>query len=369
MSPVRLDRLQVTDFRNLERIDLEPGPRFNVIHGPNGAGKTSLLEAIYLLGALRSFRTTTRTELIRHEQESGAIRASFGGAAKGLDVELTIAGSGRRLRVGGKALASSGGHFRELPMVLFHPGHMSLVTGAPEARRRFLDRALFQAEVAYPVLFNEYGRALASRNRLLREPTADVRSLAAYEHELASRGSRLVALRGAFVATLAPLFAGAARRVTGGLEATLGYRPSVAGDEDALVRALAASRQHDRARGFTGIGPHADDVEIELDGRAGRRFASQGQSRALVLALKIAETEALAQATGRLPLVLLDDVSSELDRDRNRRLFEFLSTIGGQVFITTTHLDHVLVDEAERRLIGLAAGRLDAAAKTPILEN
>jgi len=339
---VQLDAFGLTDFRNIQRLEIEPGPRFNVVSGRNGSGKTNLVEAIYLTGALRSFRTTASRDLVREGADEASISAVFGGAAAGLRCEVRLGADGRRVRVDGKAPRADGGHFRTLPMVLFHPGHMELVQGGPDARRRFIDRALYQADRIYPAEHRAYLRALASRNRLLKTPTQDVRALEAFEAQLVAHGARVVAARERFVAALAPLFAEALEEVSREAGGGIAYAPN-ARDEGALAARLGADRAADLARGFTAAGPHADELEFEVKGRSARRFASQGQQRTAVLAAKIAETRALAAATGRTPLLLLDDVSSELDDARNASLLAFLDGVGGQVFITTTHPKHVVV--------------------------
>jgi DNA replication and repair protein RecF len=227
-------------------------------------------------------------------------------------------------------------------MVLFHPGHMALVQGGPDARRRFIDRALYQADRIYPAEHRAYLRALANRNRLLKAEAKDGRALEAFEAQLVTHGARIIAARERFVTALAPLFAAALEEVSREAGGGIAYAPN-ARDEGALAARLEAGRAGDLARGFTAAGPHADDLEFQVKGRSARRFASQGQQRTAVLAAKIAETRALAAATGRTPLLLLDDVSSELDDARNASLLGFLDGVGGQVFITTTHPKHVIV--------------------------
>jgi DNA replication and repair protein RecF len=341
-STVQIDAFGLEDFRNIERLDIEPGPRFNVVSGRNGSGKTNLVEAIYLIGALRSFRTTASRDLVRYGAASAHVSAVFGGAAAGLRCEVMLGEDGRRVRVDGKAPRGDGGHFRALPMVLFHPGHMELVQGGPDARRRFIDRALYQADRIYPAEHRAYLRALASRNKLLKGAAPDPRSLEAFEAQLVAHGTRIISARERFIAALAPLFAEALEEVSHEAGGGIAYAPN-ARDERALSARLEANRAEDLARGFTTAGPHADDLEFEVKGRSARRFASQGQQRTAVLAVKIAETRALAAATGRTPLMLLDDVSSELDDARNASLLGFLDGVGGQVFITTTHPKHVVV--------------------------
>jgi len=360
MHRVQLDELVLAGFRNIARARIEPGPRFNVISGANGSGKTNLIEAIYLLGSLRSFRTTAREDLVRHGAAEGTVTGTFGEVNAGRRVEVAVSPSGKRVRSDGKAVGTDGAHFRSLPMVLFHPGMMELVQGGPEARRRFMDRALYQAEPTYPAAHRSYAKALASRNRLLKEQRPDRRALDPFSRQLAEHGQAIVEMRSRFVAAMGGFFAEAVERVGGGGPGAMIYRPRSAGGAEDLLEALAAALARDTVRGFTSVGPHADDLLFELDGQDARRFASQGQQRTAILGAKIAETRALTQATGRTPLLLLDDVSSELDRRRNRELFAFLSTVGGQVLITTTHADHIAISE-ERKDFTVESGEVTAA--------
>lgn len=345
MERVQLDELSLRDFRNIESAKIKPGARFNVLSGQNGMGKTNVVESIYLLGALRSFRTSVRGEMIRHGAETARVGGLFVGAAAGINCEITLTENDRRIKVDGRARWPDGEHFRSLPMVLFHPGNLDLIQGGPQARRRLLDRALFQAEGVYPTVLRDYNRALRSRNRLLKDRPVDRRAMAPFERQLVELGARVCGYRQRLIDVIGPLFIEAFEEVSGINRAGLAYRPSIEGDEDQLAAALEKAQRRDTERGFTSVGPHADDLEVRVDDRPARRFASQGQQRAAALSLKIAETRALARVTERIPLLLLDDVSSELDEIRNARLFDFLIGVGGQVFITTTHVDTIRVRE------------------------
>lgn len=345
MERVQLDDLALSDFRNISSARIFPGSRFNVFGGKNGMGKTNFVEAVYLLGALRSFRTGSRVEMIRHGQKSARVEGVFSGAAAGMRCQIAIAHDERRVRVDGKTRRPEGDHFRMLPMVLFHPGNLDLVQSGPQPRRRFLDRALFQVSSPYPSLYRDYGRALRSRNRLLKDRPVDRRAIEPFDQQLASLGARICDLRAEFVGRLVPLFEEAFAEVSGTSRAEVIYRPKVEGGANEIARALAKAFKADTDRGYTAIGPHADELEIAVDEQPARRFASQGQQRAVVLSLKIAETLALTRITSRVPLLLLDDVSSEFDERRNNRLFEFLAGVGGQVFITTTSFETIRVDD------------------------
>jgi DNA replication and repair protein RecF len=236
---------------------------------------------------------------------------------------------------------------------LFHPGDVTLTTGGPEARRAFLDRVVEQMDPTYSAAVASYTRALRSRNRLLKTDGVDRRSVVAYDELLASAGAVIGSTRARLIDDLAPIVKDAFRDITdAALPLEAQYCPRVEPTVSALREALARSLDLDLARGFTAEGPHGDDLAFALREPSGRErertsvrhHASQGQHRALVLALKIAELEVLTRRTGRVPVLLLDDVSSELDRTRNRRLFARLARLGGQVFLTTTHPEFILLE-------------------------
>lgn len=357
MESLLLRRLTLENFRNIKSAEFLPGTRFNVISGNNGSGKTNLLEAIYFFSALRSFRTTLRKELVCRETDVARIKGFFGGSAAGLDCEIEITDSTRKILKNEKELVDAAAHFQQLPMVLFHPANMILVQGGPKERRRFLDRALFQAEPSYPALSSDYNRALQSRNRLLKDRPKNIGILKPFDLQLAQLGHRITDARTRFLDAVRPVFVEAAFQIGKGISASLVYKPDVFGTVSDVEKVLEKSFARDKERGFTARGPHADDVEIEIRDLPAKRFASQGQQRMAVLSLKIAEARALSASCGKNPVLLLDDISSELDRERNRELFSYLQSSVGQVFITTTHLDHVLLD-SDRQDFSISNGAL-----------
>jgi len=354
---VQVLALEAVDFRNLSQVLLEPHPRFNVLAGDNGQGKTNLLEAVYLLGTLRSFRAARVDELIRFDRARSRVRARVRklDVERLLEVELTP--GHKSARVDGKG-ARAAAYFGGFNVVLFAPEDLRLPRGAPAGRRRFLDRAIFNAAPPYLAEVQTYERVLRSRNALLRGEGGDA-LLEVYDEQLARAAVPLVMRRRAFVDELRPRATEAFRRVTGGLTLELTFRSSLDVEEGAiaglLLERLRAERGKDLARGSTSSGPHTDDLELALDGHEAGAFASQGQTRALVLALKIAEIEHLRQKLGDPPVLLLDDVSSELDPKRNAQLFDFLRGVPCQCFITTTHPAHVLL-ESERQDFHVVGG-------------
>ena len=361
--------LEATDFRNLQQVLVEPHPRFNVLSGDNGQGKTNLLEAVYLLGTLRSFRASKTEELIRFDQPRARVRARVEklGTERLLEVELTP--GHKSARVDGKG-ARAANYFGGFNVVLFAPEDLKLPRGAPAGRRKFLDRAIWNAVPGYLAEAQTYERVLRSRNALLREPGGQgaLDLLEVYSAQLAAAAVPLVTRRRAFVGELAARVAEAFRRVTGGLVLEIGYRSELdlpAGEiAGALVALLEKDQHRDRARGATSSGPHTDDLTLILDGKEASAYASQGQLRAIVLALKIAEIEYLTEKLGNPPVLLLDDVSSELDPTRNAQLFQFLREVACQAFITTTSPAHVLLTE-ERKDFQVLTGAISVEQGAP----
>jgi DNA replication and repair protein RecF len=231
-------------------------------------------------------------------------------------------------------------------MVLFHPGDLILASGAPDKRRAFVDRMLEQLDPIYGSTLLSYEKALRSRNRLLKEERADRRSVRAFDAILSKAGAVIGQARSRVIDDLAPRVERAFTEVFAGeTPLRVRYQPRVEPTEAAIAEALGRSFDKDRARGFTADGPHGDDLQLQLHGVGARHHGSQGQHRTIVLALKTAELDLLSERGGRVPILLLDDVSSELDRSRNRRFFEVLSHAGGQVFLTTTHPEFILLED------------------------
>lgn len=336
---MELHALQVDGFRNLTPQVVVPGPGFNVLSGDNGQGKTNLLEAVYLLGTLRSFRTTHVAELIRHGAPRAEVSARI--ERRGLErrYDVTLEGGRRRARLDGKAPRTVSDYFGDVNVVLFAPEDLRVPKGSPGGRRRFLDRSVFNWRPIFLTDAQRLTRIVKSRNALLKTGRAEPAELDVYDAQLATVGARVVEARRTYLAVLAPRFATTFAEITRtGLHASLAY---VGDEHDDLAGLLREARSRDLQRRQTTVGPHMHDLEIGLDGRPARAFASQGQLRALVLAWKIAEMNLLTATLGDPPLFLLDDVSSELDPDRTRHLFDFLAEKASQCFITTTHARHV----------------------------
>ncbi len=358
-----LRALQVHQFRNLAPTSLEfgssgSGSQFHVISGDNGQGKTNLLEAIYLVGTLRSFRTQHGQEMVCWGEGEARVAARVERSGLERVYEVTLAPR-RTVKLDGKTPRSLGEYFGDFNVVLFAPEDLRVPRGSPAGRRRFLDRSVFNRDASFLQVAQDYARVLKSRNALLRGgPHPGARAgdlddlLDVYDEQLAVLGAGVVETRRHYLAELAPLLAEAYEAITqGGLHATAAYETSLSADgptvdlTERLAATLRESRRRDLARRQTSVGPHVDDIDFRLGDRSAKAFASQGQLRALVLAWKTAEMRYLTEIHGDSPVLLLDDVSSELDPDRNRYLFDFLTRLGCQCFVTTTHPGHVLVLE------------------------
>jgi DNA replication and repair protein RecF len=361
--------LAVEGWRNLEPLKLELGPKLSVLYGDNGQGKSNLLEAVYFLATLRSFRTSRLEDLIQRGHPAGRAKAAVEVVHRGLErrFEVEIGAGGRTARLDGKLVRGVAAALGAVSVVLFVPEDLLLPRAAPAARRRFLDMAVFNVERTYFAEASAFQKVLKNRNALLKRGAADPVLLDTYDQELARTGARVVVRRRALVAELAPRFAAHFRALHSTLPVALRYRSdpdvAVASDEvDIEVRlraGLAARRGVDERRRATSFGPHLDDLDIELAGAPARAHASQGQLRSLVLALKLAEMSHVEARTGDAPVLLLDDVPSELDPIRRRLLFEAIAPLACQTLITVTERE-IVPTFGERRDFQVRAGRITA---------
>jgi DNA replication and repair protein RecF len=347
-------RLRLHCFRNYSETTVRLGPGLNVIHGQNAQGKTNLLEAIATLALTRSPRTTSSGDLLLWNEDAALAEADV--ARPPADVTLSVRFQrdattgriGRVTAVDGKprpARAMLG----VCPVVLFWPEDLALVRGGPEGRRRFLDVILAQTDQQAVAHMSRYRRVLEQRNALLHQlrlGTGARDSLQSFTNELAHHGAWLEVARARLVDALAPRAALSLRDLSGQREQiALRYTPAhvdavadtVEAAEQSLLETLRTRSTEEIARGVTLAGPHRDDLAFDLDGRAARGTASQGQQRSIVLACKLAEVRYLQDTAGVAPVILLDDVLSELDPDRRGRLLALLAQgAQHQVLVTTT---------------------------------
>lgn len=352
---MRLQRLSLRNYRNYERLDLEPAPGLNVFLGSNGQGKTNLLEAVALVALSASPRARRESELVGPLVPACRIEAvvESGGRKREVAIDIRVENerARREIRIDGVKRRAA-----ELPGVLrvalFWPDDLGLVKGGPELRRRFLNQLLVQIEPGYAAALASYSRILEQRNHLLKriwggeEPRS---ALEVWDEELVRHGSLLAGARAGAVADLAPLAADFHRRISGGEALEIAYH----GPPHDLAGAVHNSIAEDLRRGSTSIGPHRDDLDFIIDGKDARGFGSQGQQRTAVVSLKHAEAALSRSRSGESPILLLDDVLSELDQSRRLALLEGIGT-DGQVVITAVDAEafpHSLIDGAQVRCI------------------
>ncbi len=352
-------RLELRDFRNYEAAELDLPGGLAVVVGPNGAGKTNLLEAVYFGCTGGSPRTSNERELLRRGATVARVVIDTRDEDGGHRLEAGFQpGEAKRLRLDGSPVESLA-RLDARPLVsVFLPERLELVKGAPAARRAHLDQVVAALWPARAGGRAAYSRALAQRNALLgriRAGASGPSALDAWDAELAREGIALMEDRASAIEGLQAPFARLADQLGLPGPAEVRYRPrSAAGDATGLAAELAERRSADLERGFTAHGPHRDELVLTLDGAALRAYGSQGQQRTALLALLFAERELLASRRDRPPLMLLDDVMSELDSERRELLADLLRS-GGQAIVTATEADHVPA-VGEDELIRVGAG-------------
>jgi DNA replication and repair protein RecF len=348
-----IQSIALRHFRNIGSADLTDLARFTVLSGNNGQGKTSVLEAAYLVCTTRSFRTAKLGEIVRHGEPIASVRAKIREGEDLREQAIGLRGGTRTVTSAGKRPRSLAAYAVQSPAVVFHPGEMVLSSGPAAKRRTLLDRiALFVDPTSMDHL-NRYTTASRSRQRLLETRGSAAAELEGFEHIIAAHGAAISRIRREACDRIAHELGTSFPRITAEqrvLEAR--YEPGGPEDESSLASALFAQRERDRHRGSASSGPHRADLVLRLGGYDVRVEASQGEHRAVTLALKLAELSCIAVARGVHPVLLLDDVSSELDLSRTALLFEFLRQSPGQILLTTTRpelIDTSSLDPRERR--------------------
>lgn len=336
---VHLSHLRLRDFRNYGRLDVDFTPGVQILIGDNAQGKTNVLEAIYLLATLRSFRGVGGTQMIRQGEKAYFIGASLVGESE-QNIKIYWSANERRLALNGEPVRKLTDYFGTVRVVVFCTEDMQLIKGTARFRRRFLDLLLAQTHAAYLPLLQRYTRAVRNRNHLLKQPHLEKDLLASFTREVVQAGNQIMDLRGKLIPKISPLARLAYRRIASDLEELrLEYQPSVKQD---FEMELARNRERELTYKTTVIGPHRDELKLLIDDRSAAQYASEGQKRSLAIALKMAQAEYLSGLYGAPPILLIDDVMGELDARRRgafRPLLAKSSSGRGQVFITCTE-DH-----------------------------
>ena len=333
---MQLAHLRLRDFRNYGRLDVDFAPGFHVLLGDNAQGKTNILEAIYLMATLRSFRGVGGAQMIRHGQKGYFVGGRVIGSGE-CTIKMYGSASERKLSLNDQPVKRLGDFLGTLRVVVFCTEDLQLVKGTGRVRRRFMDLLLTQTYPHYLPLLQRYALALKSRNALLKQRVMDEQALESFSRELVILGNQMIQLRQELVPKLSPLTRLAYQRISRDAEELrLDYAPSIRGD---FATELARSRSRERTFRSTLIGPHRDDLQLLLNDKSALQFGSEGQKRSLAIALKMAQAEYLTSLHSAPPILLIDDVMGELDIKRRGGLMPLLERshqARGQVFMTCT---------------------------------
>ena len=342
---MRIKQLSLKNFRNYAEETFSFSAGLNVLYGRNAQGKTNCAEAVFYLCTGTSPRARKDRQMIR----AGAEFAHIGAVAESrfgeVFLEADICEGGREIRINGERAVRNADLLGNLRGVFFSPEELRLVQGGPEERRRFLNVSISQLSKSYYTALVRYNKILGQRNALLKERNIDLvlETLPVWDEQLCVFAAELVRRREEYVARLAPLAAEKHAYLTDGaerLEVTAEHCVRAEGAEEQLAAELAANYERDIRLGFTCVGPHRDDLKISINGNEARVYGSQGQARTAALAFKLAEIEIFKSVAGEAPVLVLDDVMSELDLPRRRKLLAEIE--GVQTVLTCTHTEKVL---------------------------
>jgi len=333
---VHLAHLRLREFRNYPRLDVDFAPGFHLLLGDNAQGKTNILEAIYLIATLRSFRGVGSAQMVRHGQKGYFVGSKIVGQGEH-ETKMYWSLAERNLSLDGRAVRKLSEYLGTLRTVVFCTEDLQLVKGTGRVRRRFLDLLLTQTFPTYLPLLQRYAQALRSRNALLKQSAVNPEALEGFSRELISAGEEIVRLRRELIPKLAPIADAAYRRISHEAEELqIVYQRSVKSN---FAVELAQSRTRELSHRSTIIGPHRDDLQLLLNDRPAAQFASEGQKRTLAMAFKMAQAEYLTLIHGGPPVLLIDDIMGELDLKRRSGFLPLLEQAHqshGQVFMTAT---------------------------------
>lgn len=367
-----VEQLRLQHFRNYEDQQIAFSKGVNILLGENAQGKTNTLEGVYLLAVGRSHRSTKDYDLVQWGQQYARLDARLRVGEKEQTVSIRIGETGKRATINGVNMSQMTQFVGRFQVVLFAPEDLGLVKGSPAQRRRFLDVELGQTQAAYLFHLSRYNKVIQQRNAFLKKPPVDYDFLDALDGQLVQHGQEILSRRLRFLHKLRGFSDDTYRVLSDGREtlridyasttpgAIISESPDSQALADSFYKTLVAKRNSDVHHGFTGSGPHRDDLVFTLNDRPVHGFASQGQQRTIALALRLAEIDFIREEVGEYPVLLLDDVLSELDDVRQRGLVLSMSQ-KVQTIITTTslyHLEHGLT--AGARLFDVHSGIIQA---------
>ena len=334
--------VELKNFRNYKDQKVEFDPKLNIILGDNAQGKTNLLESLFIMGLGRSFKTTNDKEMIAFGEDFSRASSVVMGEDKETEIDIIYNQEGKIIKVDGMKLSRSVDLLENVYVVVFSPEDLRIVKDGPEHRRRFLDRELCQIKPMYYSDLGNYKKILKQRNSYLKEDAIDRDLFEVFDESLVNYGMRIIEERRIFTERLFGICGGIHKDISNGRETLeIKYETEVK-DREQFKQKLSENFEKDRIRGYTGFGPHKDYLGIFINGMDIRTYGSQGQQRTASLSMKLAEVELIKKETGQNPVLLLDDVFSELDAGRQKYLIETMK--GVQIFVTATGIEEGLMD-------------------------
>lgn len=347
---MKVNSLSIQNYRNIENMEIIPCDGVNIIYGENAQGKTNLLEALWLFTGCRSFRGSKEKELIKFGNTFSKIKMEFYNDSRDQFAEIEISDK-KKANLGGIEYDSCTKLFGEFLGIVFAPVHLNLVKGGPVERRKFINMALCQLKPRYSNVLSEYNRVLAQRNILLKDISYHselLDTLDIWDDKFSTLSAAIIIQRMKYLEEIKPFIDEFYGGLSGGKEKIgLSYEASLSFNNDLnnslkditidslkeeIYKELQNKRQEDLIQGITTVGPHRDDILIDIDGLSAKSFGSQGQQRSCALSLKLSEAAVIKKITGKQPVALLDDVMSELDTSRQDYILNHID--GWQVFIT-----------------------------------
>ena len=338
-----IESIELKNFRNYERLDIDFSPKTNILYGQNARGKTNILEAAYMSGTSKSHKGSRDKEIIRFDQDEAHIRTRVIKNEKNYQIDIHLKKNGRKgIAVNHVPLRKAADIFGILNIIFFSPEDLNIIKSSPSERRRFLDSELCQIDKIYLSDLTAYNKVLSQRNSLLKDiyfhPDSR-KTLDVWDEQLVNYGKKIINTRRKFVNEISHIVTDMHSSISGGVEELfVSYEPDV--EDIFFTDELIKNREKDIRNGSTSVGPHRDDLIFLIDGVDIRKYGSQGQQRTCALSLKLSEIDLVEETIGEKPVLLLDDVMSELDSNRQNDLLNSLEDM--QILLTCTGVDELI---------------------------
>lgn len=338
---MKIRKLIIENFRNIKNLTIKPSTSFNIFYGLNGSGKTNLIESIYLLSSGRSFKTYNIIETIMYDEENSIITVDFEDNLTANNLSFYLNKNQKRIILDETVIKKIGELFGVFPVVMFSSTDILVIRNNPEYRRKFLDRLLYNSNPNYLKIYQKFYRILKHRNEILK--SHNLSDLDIWTEQLAVVAVEIIKLRSKFIENMYGVFKSKYEKITNcSEEVKIKYKPDInVTDVNSFLSVMDKNKVKDINCKNTSRGPHRDDLIFLLNDLPLKLYGSQGQCRSFILALKLAEIEYLYTSTNKRPVVLLDDISSELDNIRIKNLLNYLEKQNLQTFITTTEYSHL----------------------------